>query len=476
MRTLLLFLLITICGNVFAQSWQPFPRDQYSYYRYFDISSNEDKTDLMLMDSSRAVANGSILYFKRKIGNPGAPDCRDSIVINFQDLIYNPDSGSTDSMWVYGDTLFSQPGLYLLLNAQPGQSWSLFGLVTIYCDSIVLGNALGIPDSIKYYHTTGSVGILPIVLSKEHGFLTYISVNMNTGTAMVKELSGISINGTVYGFSPPTMHDYIPYQPGDILLWQNEFYGTQNYQVLFKRDSITQVERYADSIRIHYNEMILDSNNNVTLLPGRSRLFNRSGAGNLLESVPNDLALGNEDSNTEFFIYGSGLFLISEDTVQLSEMITRRFLGTESIFYQDSCKEGSTIIDRANENLIYNTHQGLIYEQWSDLSMDQTINRLIGASIGGYEYGTYDFQTGITEIKNTDVSIYPNPANERIHIVQRETIYQSVQIFNTLGEVVYGQNQIQQDQQLDVSTLPSGIYFISLRGPNGFLEKKLIIK
>lgn len=67
------------------------------------------------------------------------------------------------------------------------------------------------------------------------------------------------------------------------------------------------------------------------------------------------------------------------------------------------------------------------------------------------------------------VAIYPNPTNEVLNVYAEN--YQKVDILNFLGQVVYS-NQVTDNQfQINVSDLSSGVYFIRLSGENTVTKK-----
>ncbi|CAN5452041.1 hypothetical protein BH11BAC1_BH11BAC1_29930 [soil metagenome] len=91
---------------------------------------------------------------------------------------------------------------------------------------------------------------------------------------------------------------------------------------------------------------------------------------------------------------------------------------------------------------------------------------------------------GINEIasKNSHFDIFPNPSNDKFiirHSVEKAGVAIVVSIFNILGEKIISETKnVNTDMQVDVHSLPSGIYFVNLADElNSFNEvKKLIIE
>ena len=70
----------------------------------------------------------------------------------------------------------------------------------------------------------------------------------------------------------------------------------------------------------------------------------------------------------------------------------------------------------------------------------------------------------ISEVNNlTLLNIFPNPANDRVTI-SAKTIITSVSIANLLGQTVYSDQCNSTEAQIDVSRLPSGLYFVKING------------
>lgn len=88
---------------------------------------------------------------------------------------------------------------------------------------------------------------------------------------------------------------------------------------------------------------------------------------------------------------------------------------------------------------------------------------------------------GIKDInnKNNLLNIYPNPANSIVNIavegIELKEIY-SVNIFNTLGEIVYIDNKTENNHlQINTSKWSKGIYTVQVNCKSQLINKKLII-
>ncbi len=72
------------------------------------------------------------------------------------------------------------------------------------------------------------------------------------------------------------------------------------------------------------------------------------------------------------------------------------------------------------------------------------------------------------------VSIFPNPTNETLTIKTPQGIYTNYTITNTVGQVLL-QNELTNTQTtVNVKTLTSGLYYITLRGASGSIVQKFV--
>jgi hypothetical protein len=91
----------------------------------------------------------------------------------------------------------------------------------------------------------------------------------------------------------------------------------------------------------------------------------------------------------------------------------------------------------------------------------------------------YDESVGIRDQDSEmeALQIYPNPASDLIYIKlpdERETEDILVDVYDSSGRLAL-QNMVRHDQQMDVSALSGGIYFLKLRGSQGLYHAKLLI-
>jgi Secretion system C-terminal sorting domain len=83
---------------------------------------------------------------------------------------------------------------------------------------------------------------------------------------------------------------------------------------------------------------------------------------------------------------------------------------------------------------------------------------------------------GLSEISNMkDITIYPNPVINKLYLgFNQETQLDKLIITNTLGQSVFQSNDKLNSQEIDVSFLSSGVYYISIYVGNEQKQIKFI--
>jgi hypothetical protein len=77
------------------------------------------------------------------------------------------------------------------------------------------------------------------------------------------------------------------------------------------------------------------------------------------------------------------------------------------------------------------------------------------------------------KVINNDIVVYPNPFTNSIFITTNE-VYQELFIFNTLGSTVFYKQLLQKQNEIDVSELPSGVYYINILNNEKIATTKIV--
>lgn len=73
----------------------------------------------------------------------------------------------------------------------------------------------------------------------------------------------------------------------------------------------------------------------------------------------------------------------------------------------------------------------------------------------------------------TNLTLYPNPATDRITIDCSERINE-LSIYNLVGELVFQRQLNNNKNEIDVSNLSKGVYIIRVLSASGTMQQKLI--
>ncbi len=95
-----------------------------------------------------------------------------------------------------------------------------------------------------------------------------------------------------------------------------------------------------------------------------------------------------------------------------------------------------------------------------------------------YRHGGSDCVTplmGIGDVLsvNNSITLYPNPTNNEVS-VSSESLINSIEIYNSLGQKVYTETINSKEKTIDISSLPSGVYVLGAKTDDGIMRKKII--
>lgn len=87
---------------------------------------------------------------------------------------------------------------------------------------------------------------------------------------------------------------------------------------------------------------------------------------------------------------------------------------------------------------------------------------------------TSDTATGIASISNPFISVYPNPASDKITLTFSSSEKKEIQMTNTLGQIVFDEEINSTKEEIDVSEFPAGIYVVSAQTSVQKIENKFL--
>lgn len=202
-------------------------------------------------------------------------------------------------------------------------------------------------------------------------------------------------------------------------------------------------------------------------------------------SIPNDEDNTNNDASNTFV----------ESSVNSTQYVTL-LMNTDNNGDETSwvlrgpsgiIAEGNSYGDNQNINQTFNLveqgcHEFRVYDSGgngsSSLVLYDSDNTVLLQSSGDYGSGIgISFETdgffGIVDNNLNSVSIYPNPAKSVVTIANAENA--NVVIYDLIGKVVSSQNNIANNQEISISHLQIGTYFVKIEKEGQSTVEKLIV-
>ena len=93
-------------------------------------------------------------------------------------------------------------------------------------------------------------------------------------------------------------------------------------------------------------------------------------------------------------------------------------------------------------------------------------------------YYSYDYMVGVEELVTNpavEITVYPNPAKDKL-LFKSEIKIEMIKVFNASAEQVVEQICGTKLAGVDVSTFPSGIYFVEIITISGKVVKKILVQ
>ncbi len=82
----------------------------------------------------------------------------------------------------------------------------------------------------------------------------------------------------------------------------------------------------------------------------------------------------------------------------------------------------------------------------------------------------------INELKDSNISVYPNPANDLITIAIENTNDATIAIYNQAGQLMNKTEQSGINTVIDIKNFTPGVYFVKVKNGNSSVVKSLIVK
>lgn len=186
--------------------------------------------------------------------------------------------------------------------------------------------------------------------------------------------------------------------------------------------------------------------------------------------------------NLNQLIFEQRLYIEDEDNPFFNED-GNNLWGINTLYFTRS--NDNIIVPKKGIEIGYDELESGVPYAYTDISLylylkieDESDNSTV-AEVGDEElFNDCMGYTSITEVQKQtmDISIYPNPAREQITVnlssFMNENIH--VEIFNTLGAVIFQQNTQSNQIDIDINSLPAGIYMIRCGNEDKMISKRFI--
>ena len=83
--------------------------------------------------------------------------------------------------------------------------------------------------------------------------------------------------------------------------------------------------------------------------------------------------------------------------------------------------------------------------------------------------------TNINEVIESSTQIFPNPANNKLNIVSYGVNMTQIDIYSLDGKLIFRKDSNSNSDKIDVSSLQSGIYILSINSNNYQVKRKFIV-
>jgi hypothetical protein len=105
-----------------------------------------------------------------------------------------------------------------------------------------------------------------------------------------------------------------------------------------------------------------------------------------------------------------------------------------------------------------------IYFDYNDVLLTNTVENRKGCPVTSVE------TIGIQQ----HVALFPNPTSGMLTIQTGNQQFATLAITNAIGQELLQQSMVRNEQTIDVSSLPAGIYYLTLRGNEGTEVRKFV--
>jgi len=412
---------------------------------------------------------------------------------------YSITSGSWLSKYIVldndGNTVFiNGKNQQIFIKSQAGlnEVWDMFENENIKVKGEIISSkkrdVLGVEDSVKtisfsVYDTNDmlinhTLNQYSIEVSKNFGLIKtvnfyYFEHKTDDYYNRFREFNLIGINEPQLGFqNPNTMEQYFDFQVGDefhILNISTTFPTTRSHENKIINKCLSRTD-YKDSIVYYYESKI--NGYSIEVVDGKVNEKRYSSIDTLKQTVVKGQLLFNTEPNE---LYGDSYWDISKVIITNTSPLKMYIFGYAPFILAGTCLYP---VPTDICNLYYTYYFGLGGPYYyCEIWHNETGNELKYYKKGDTEWGTPLSIDNIKKDNSDFVRIYPNPANDYINIHLADTYNQiTYKLYDVQGRILLSGELTNQHQQIDISNLYAGVYFIRFTDEKQINSVKKVVK
>ncbi|MDP3912277.1 MAG: T9SS type A sorting domain-containing protein [Bacteroidota bacterium] len=480
MRQNFLSVLFLITSQLaFSQSWNPFPKNQNSYFKQQNETSI--KVESFLMDSTKSIGNLQLLYFNAKSELEDV--CNFNLRQTANKMYWAKNSNKIDSLLMTGDSLLFISSFDSKLDTfifkpfcKLNESWVING-ITIRCTEVGMMDIFGEPDSIKTFKCSGTgFDSVEFILSKSYGFTKFLPFSAFHYYSILYyqqpqyfELIGYSKNSISKGYVQPDFNDYFHLNAGDILYWcdySDPWDIQQRGYTKYHIDTIKYSYLSSDSVFYQFRQTNFDEKGVFEFTNNYSKFHLRKNEGKIVSNQTSWVGTKfSTDPISDIFFLGSlELKIENEDTITF---VNYGFDGFSLDISTCDVRMGFDM----SLSVGFSTRAGQIFQgsySWGEYS-----STLIGSIINGVKHGITDIPTGINTLHGPELKIYPNPVKKYLTIDYQGRSIERIEIYDIVGNLMLTEKL---KEQIDLSALTPGVYFLKILDASKAIRQIKIMK
>jgi len=453
--------------------WQPYPFGQVSYYKDTVAVADTHLFYAVSPDSTVVNGNDTVVYLNRKIFpsepmclQPGSELWNEPFVTIYDPFVRDSFRVNGDTVWFngIGGPPYSKGWVFNVPQLQP---MNLSGTESFVWDSAWYNVQL--QDSVRRITLYASLSPAVLVkkdtmrISKTHGLLTVGIFDQSVSPALANtlrlQLCGYVHATAQWGFHPPPAERYVEYYPGDIMKWHYHSQTTSGAVDQYYRDSVTSVVTDPDFVQVNvwevkqtFNDGIFTSQTEQATFLDFDMTALRLQAKRTTAFMAVDTTAGSNPRAYQILLYEQNDNTCVDDTVMVR-------LANAIYYVGGQCQVG--ILTDDYHAHYFSTKRGLIKSTYAGLVSGETDQVGYYSPTKGISCGDFVPLDVDERHKDQHLTLFPNPATERLTLSLPQPSTGTLQILDAAGRLVLLERfNGSASETVDVTGLAAGLYVV----------------